>query len=250
MGKNQTSQIPNILLSVKDASVAISVSSKMVRLLIASGRLKAVNLGKRMTRISLQELTDFAQGQGCNVVLPSSSLPFNYDKRERNKKNANAKPETGCINKTAKCRMTPACEKAPEGVTHKTHYTMAEVMSKFNIKYGRLYEIRNRYQLASVHAWGTTPSTMKNRARRSRKHITPVSTSCRSMVWVRRKYAALPRHTMSVSRKPRAAGLTSTLRQTGKQPERKLRRQVPVPRRNGHEVGCENTNVGTTCSDG
>ena len=29
-------------------------------------------------------------------------------------------------------------------------------MSKFNIKYGRLYEIRNRYQLASIHAWGTT----------------------------------------------------------------------------------------------
>ena len=147
MGKNQTSLIPNILLSVKDASIAISVSTKMVRLLIASGRLKAVNLGKRMTRISLQELTDFAQGQGCNVVLPSSSLPFNNDKRERNKKNADAKPETGCINKTAKCRMTPASEKAPEGVTHKTHYTMAEVMSKYNIKYGRLYEIRNRYRL-------------------------------------------------------------------------------------------------------
>jgi hypothetical protein len=84
----------------------------MVRLLIASGRLKAVNLGKRMTHISLQELTDFAQGQGCNVVLPSSSLPFNNDKRERNKKNAYAKSETGCINKTAKCRMTPASEKA------------------------------------------------------------------------------------------------------------------------------------------
>ena len=158
MGKNQTSQIPNILLSVKDASIAISVSTKMVRLLIASGRLKAVNLGKRMTRISLQELTDFAQGQGCNVVLPSSSLPFNNDKRERNKKNADAKPETGCINKTAKCRMTPASDKAPEGVTHKTHYTMAEVMSKFNIKYGRLYEIRNRYQLAS----GTTAFRKKD----------------------------------------------------------------------------------------
>jgi len=154
MGKKQTSQIPNILLSVKDASVAISVSTKMVRLLIASGRLKAVNLGKRMTRISFQELTDFAERQGCSVMLPSSSLLFNNDRRE--KKNTTAKPETGSINRTAKCRMTPASEKAPEGVTHKTHYTMAEVMSKFNIKYGRLYEIRNRYQLASVHAWGTT----------------------------------------------------------------------------------------------
>ena len=111
----QTSQIPNILLSVKDASVAISVSSKMVRLLIASGRLKVVNLGKRMTRISLQELTEFAQGQGCDVVLPSSFLPFNNDKREKKKRNATAKPETGSVNKTAKCRMTPASEKAPEG---------------------------------------------------------------------------------------------------------------------------------------
>ena len=159
MGKNQTSQIPNILLSVKDASVAISVSSKMVRLLIASGRLKAVNLGKRMTRISLQELTDFAQRQGGNVVLPSSSLPFNNNKREKKNSITTAKPETGNVNK---CRMTPASEKAPEGVTHKTHYTMAEVMSKFNIKYGRLYEIRNRYQLASVHAWGTTAFRKKD----------------------------------------------------------------------------------------
>ena len=155
MGMKQTSQITNILLSVKNASVAISVSTKMVRLLIVSGRLKAVNLGKRMTRISLQELTDFAQRQGCDVVLPSSSLSFNNDEREKKKSNTTAKPETGSVNKTAKCRMTPASEKAPEGVTHDSHYTIAEVMSKFNIKYGRLYEIRNRYQLPSVHAWGT-----------------------------------------------------------------------------------------------
>ena len=55
--------MPNILLSVKDASVAISVSSKVVQLLIASGKMKAVNLGKRMTRINLQELTDFARAR-------------------------------------------------------------------------------------------------------------------------------------------------------------------------------------------
>ena len=65
-------------------------------------------------------------------------------------------PETGSVNKRAKCRMIPASDIAPEGVTHDTHYTLAEVMRKFGIKYGRLYEIRNRYQLASVHAWGTT----------------------------------------------------------------------------------------------
>ena len=241
MGKNQTSQIPNILLSVKDASIAISVSTKMVRLLIASGRLKAVNLGKRMTRISLQELTDFAQGQGCNVVLPSSSLPFNNDKRERNKKNADAKPETGCINKTAKCRMTPASEKAPEGVTHKTHYTMATAISWHPSMPGVRLLSGKRMSRRLL------PSTMRNKARHSRKHTTPALTSCRSMVWVRRKYAVLPRHTVSVSRKPRAAGLTSTSKRTGKQPERMPRKRVPAPRRNGHEAGYESTNVGTTC---
>ena len=154
MDKKQTSQIPNILLSVKDASATISVSTKTVRSLIASGRLKAVNLGQRMTRISLQELTDFAELQGCQVQV-SFSLPFNNKERK-------AAPvpvcvaETGRVNKTAKCRRTPASEIAPDGVTHETHYTMAEVLSKFRIKYGHLYEIRNRYQLQSVHAWGTT----------------------------------------------------------------------------------------------
>lgn len=93
-----------------------------------------------------------AQGKGCNVVLPSSSLPFNNDKREKKKSITTAMPETGSVNKKAKCRMTTASDIAPEGVTHDSHYTLAEVMSKFNIKYGRLYEIRNRYQLASIHA--------------------------------------------------------------------------------------------------
>jgi excisionase family DNA binding protein len=104
MGKNQTSQIPNILLSVKDASVAISVSSKMVRLLIASGRLKAVNLGKRMTRISLQELTDFAQRarwvMSCYLLHPFLLI---ITKREKKNSITTAKPETGNVNKRAKC---------------------------------------------------------------------------------------------------------------------------------------------------
>ena len=154
MDKKKTSQIPNILLSVKDASAAISVSTKTVRSLIASGRLKAVNLGQRMTRISLHELTAFAEQQGCLVQL-SSSFPL-YNKDRKAISVPINKAETGRINKTAKCRKTPASEKAPDGVTHDTHYTMAEVLSKFRIKYGRLYEIRNRYQLPSVHAWGTT----------------------------------------------------------------------------------------------
>ena len=66
-------QIPNILLSVKDVSVAISVSTKMVRLLIASGRLKAVNLSKRMTNTEVPERV-VEIGSYCEKP-PCSSLP-------------------------------------------------------------------------------------------------------------------------------------------------------------------------------
>ena len=110
MYKKQTSQIPNILLSVKDASAAISVSTKTMRLLIASGRLKAVNLGQRMTRISLQELTAFAEQQGCLVQVPSSLPLYNKDRKATSV--PINKAETGRVNKTAKCRRTPASEKA------------------------------------------------------------------------------------------------------------------------------------------
>ena len=107
-----------------------------------------------MTRISLHELQRLTES--AFVASASSFPPFNNDNREKKKPDVPAKPETGNVNKKAKCRITPASDIAPEGVTHDSHYTLAEVMSKFNIKYGRLYEIRNRYQLPSVHAWGTT----------------------------------------------------------------------------------------------
>ena len=129
-----------MLMSVEETAQAVSISVKTVRRLIRQGRLRAVNLGTRMTRIYLQDLLEIAKEQGFQVVLPSSlSL------------------EGGSVNKLAKCRKTPkAGEIAPDGVSHDTHYTMAEVLSTFDIKYGRFYEVRNRYQLQSVHAWGTT----------------------------------------------------------------------------------------------
>lgn len=71
--------------------------------------------------------------QNCKAVRFKFPLPFLLIIKERK-----AAPvpicvaETGRVNKTAKCRRTPASEKAPDGVTHDTHYTMAEVLSKFN----------------------------------------------------------------------------------------------------------------------
>ena len=156
----QFTQSDSHLLTIKEAADFLRISRRSLFYLISKGRLQAVRLSPRMTRISLHELQRLTES--AFVASASSFPPFNNNKREKKNSITTAKPETGNVNKRAKCRMTPASEKAPEGVTHKTHYTMAEVMSKFNIKYGRLYEIRNRYQLASVHAWGTTAFRKKD----------------------------------------------------------------------------------------
>ena len=139
----QFTQSDSHLLTIKEAADFLRISRRSLFYLISKGRLQAVRLSPRMTRISLHELQQLTES--AFVASASSFPPFNNDNREKKKPDVPAKPETGNVNKKAKCRITPASDIAPEGVTHKTHYTMAEVMSKFNIKYGRLYEIRNRY---------------------------------------------------------------------------------------------------------
>ena len=150
----QFSQSDSRLLTIREAADFLRISRRSLFYLISNGRLRAVKLSPRTTRISLKELQRLTE---ATFVAPASPFPpFNNDKREKKKPDASAKPETGNVNKRAKCRMTPASDIAPEGVTHDSHYTLAEVMRKFGIKYGRFYEVRNRFQLPSVHAWGTT----------------------------------------------------------------------------------------------
>lgn len=150
----QFSQSDSCLLTIKEAADFLRISRRSLFYLISNGRLQTVKLSPRTTRISLKELQRLTE---ATFVAPASPFPpFNNDKREKKKPNVSAKTETGNVNKRAKCRMTPAIDKAPEGVTHDSHYTLAEVMKKFGIKYGRFYEVRNRFQLPSVHAWGTT----------------------------------------------------------------------------------------------
>ena len=150
----QFSQSDSRLLTIKEAADFLRISRRSLFYLISNGRLQTVKLSPRTTRISLKELQRLTE---ATFVAPASPFPpFNNDKREKKKPDVSAKPETGNVNKKAKCRMTPASDIAPEGVTHDTHFTLAEVMRKFGIKYGRFYEVRNRFQLPSVHAWGTT----------------------------------------------------------------------------------------------
>lgn len=250
----QFSQSDSCLLTIKEAADFLRISRRSLFYLISNGRLQTVKLSPRTTRISLKELQRLTE---ATFVAPASPFPpFNNDKREKKKPNVSAKPETGNVNKRAKCRMTPASDKAPEGVTHDSHYTLAEVMKKFGIKYGRFYEVRNRFQLPSVHAWGTTAFRKEDVEEAIAKYNEEQGKAQTEAYYtcfdIMQKYGlgktqdVLPRLMVSVSRKPKAAGLTSTSKRTGKQPERKPRKQAEAPRRDGHE----NANVGTTCRDG
>ena len=131
-------------LTILEAAKFLRVSRRSIFNFIKKGKIQTIKLSTRMTRITLDELLKLAETCGYQVIMPNG------------RKSPTSKPETGRANKGTKCRKTRAGDTAPEGVTHDTHYTMAEVMSKFGIKYGRFYEVRNRYQLESVHAWGTT----------------------------------------------------------------------------------------------
>lgn len=127
-------------LTILEAAKFLRVSRRTIFNLIKKGKIQTIKLSTRMTRITLDELLKLAETCGYQVIMPNGQ------------KCPTSKPETGQTNKGAKCRKTRACDIAPEGVTHDTHYMMAEVLSKFNIKYGRFYDVRNRYNLKEVHA--------------------------------------------------------------------------------------------------
>lgn len=140
----------NRFLTIAEAADFLRIGRTSMFGLIRNGTVQTVKLSSRMVRITLDQLLNLAEQSGYEVVIPDSVSKAIAKSRQ-------AQAETGSRDKKAKCRKTPkAGAIAPEGVTHDTHYTMAEVLRTFDLKYGRLYEIRNRYGLEPVHAWGTT----------------------------------------------------------------------------------------------
>lgn len=140
----------NRFFTIAEAADFLRIGRTSMFGLIRNGTVQTVKLSSRMVRITLDQLLNLAAENGYEVEIPESVS-------KAIKKSRQAQSETGSMDRKAKCRKTPkAGSIAPEGVTHDTHYTMAEVLRKFDLKYGRLYEIRKRYGLESVHAWGTT----------------------------------------------------------------------------------------------
>ena len=92
----QFTQSDSHLLTIKEAADFLRISRRSLFYLISKGRLQAVRLSPRMTRISLHELQQLTES--AFVASASSFPPFNNDNREKKKPDVPAKPETDSQN--------------------------------------------------------------------------------------------------------------------------------------------------------
>lgn len=137
----------------KQVAELLGISMRTYYTMVSRGKLHPVKLSERVTVVARKEI--FSMIETAIGVELSRSI-FSNGKRHvtgKGKENNNGK----AVNTVGK-RVTKrtAKDRAPDGVTHNTHYTMAEVCSKFDYSYGRLYTLRMRYQISAVHAFGTT----------------------------------------------------------------------------------------------
>ena len=132
----------------------LGISLRTYYTMVSRGKLHPVKLSERVTVVVRKEILSMIETALGETL--SQSI-FSKDKRN-DCKGKNSKGKENDSGKTDKQQATKraAKDRAPVGVTHDTHYTMAEVCAKFDYSYGRLYTLRMRYQIPSIHAFGTT----------------------------------------------------------------------------------------------
>lgn len=139
----------------KQVAEFLGISMRTYYTMVNCGKLHPVKLSERVTVIARKEI--FSMIEAAIGVELSRSM-FSNGKRHITAKGKDCKGKGNESGKSGNQRVTKrtAKDRAPVGVTHNTHYTMAEVCSKFDYSYGRLYTLRMRYQISAVHAFGTT----------------------------------------------------------------------------------------------
>ena len=120
----------------------LGISLRTYYTMVSRGKLHPVKLSERVTVVSRKEILSMIEAALGETL--SQSI-FSKDKRN----DCKGKSCKGKANEGAKTR------RMSKGAA-KTHYTMAEVCAKFDYSYGRLYTLRMRYQIPSLHAFGTT----------------------------------------------------------------------------------------------
>lgn len=137
----------------KQVAELLGISMRTYYTMVSRGKLHPVKLSERVTVVARKEI--FSMIETAIGVELSRSISSNVKRHvtAKGKENNNSKA-INTVGKQATRRT--AKDRASVGVTHDTHYTMAEVCAKFGYSYGRLYTLRMRYQISAVHAFGTT----------------------------------------------------------------------------------------------
>lgn len=137
----------------KQVAELLGISMRTYYTMVSRGKLHPVKLSERVTVVARKEIFNMIE---TAIGVELSRSIFSIGKRHvtgKGKENNNGKA-VNTVSKQATRRT--AKDRAPVGVTHDTHYTMAEVCAKFDYSYGRLYTLRMRYQISAIHAFGTT----------------------------------------------------------------------------------------------
>ena len=139
----------------KQVAELLGISMRTYYTMVSRGKLHPVKLSERVTVVARKEI--FSMIEAAIGVELSRSIFANAKRRVNAKvKDFKRKGNETCKAGNQQATKKTAKDRAPVGVTHDTHYTMAEVCAKFDYSYGRLYTLRMRYQISAVHAFGTT----------------------------------------------------------------------------------------------
>lgn len=135
----------------------LGISMRTYYTLVEKGKLHPIKIAERVALISRTEIFNMietALGETLSQSIFAKGKRFGTvdAKDSKGKEDGFTKTIAG---RGRKPKRT-AQDRAPVGVTHDTHYTMAEICAKFDYSYGRFYTLRMRYNIPKIHAFGTS----------------------------------------------------------------------------------------------
>lgn len=141
----------------KQVAELLGISMRTYYNLIEKGKLHPIKLSERVAVVSRKEIffmIENALGETLSQSIFARGKRFGTIdvKDSKGKKGCDKSDKPG---RKVKVKRT-AKDRAPVGITHDTHYTMAEICAKYDYSYGRFYTLRMRYNIPKVHAFGTS----------------------------------------------------------------------------------------------
>lgn len=153
MDKKQTTEVNTSTQEYfrpAEAAEYLGISTRTLYSLLSSGKLHAIKLTARVTLISKREMEQMIER---TIGASLSESIFSKGRSGSFSSDVSHVKEKATSSRGSK---RSASDRAPAGVTHDTHYTMAEICAKYDYSYGRFYTLRMRYGIPKVHAFGTS----------------------------------------------------------------------------------------------